>query len=105
MSWLVLIVSGVFEAVWATALSHSDGLRRLLPTAVFLGAVIVSMGGLAYALKEIPVGTGYAVWVAVGAVTTVAWAMLSGAEQASLVRILLILGIIACVAGLKLTAH
>ncbi|WP_103064338.1 DMT family transporter [Actinomyces qiguomingii] len=103
MSWLILVGSGLFEAVWATALSRSEGFTRLMPTVVFLLACLTSMTGLAYALREIPVGTGYAVWTAVGAATTAVWAMSTGAEPVSLVRVLLLTGLIACVAGLKLT--
>ncbi len=105
MSWLILVGSGLFEAVWATALAKSEGFRHLVPSLVFLVAAAISMGGLAIALKEIPVGTGYAVWVAVGAATTVAWAMVTGAEPVSIIRILLIAGLIGCVIGLKLTTH
>lgn len=105
MNWIVLIISGLFEAVWATALSRSEGLSRLAPSLVFLGGLVVSMAGLAWALRGIPVGTGYAVWVGVGAATTAAWAMATGAEAVSVVRILLLVGLVACVAGLKLTSH
>ncbi|GAA4622119.1 MULTISPECIES: DMT family transporter [Cellulomonas] len=104
MSWLVLVLSGVLEAVWATALGRSEGFTRLAPTVVFGVALIGSMGGLAWAMRELPTGTAYAVWVGVGASLTVAWAMLTGAEPASLVKVLLILGIVGCVVGLKL-AH
>lgn len=103
MAWLVLIISGMFEAVWATALGKSEGFTRLWPTVLFFVGAAVSMGGLGWALKTIPTGTGYAAWVGIGAVTTVVVAMVSGAEPASWVRILLITGLIACVAGLKLT--
>lgn len=105
MNWIVLVISGLFEAVWATALSRSEGFSRLVPSLVFLAALMVSMAGLAWALREIPVGTGYAVWVGVGAATTAVWAMATGAEPVSVVRILLLMGLVACVAGLKLTAH
>ena len=104
MAWIVLIASGLFEAVWATALSRSEGLTRLVPSLVFLAGGVVSVGGLAWALREIPVGTGYAVWVAVGAANTVVWAMATGAEPVSLVRVVLLLGIVGCVIGLKVTA-
>lgn len=97
----MLVVSGMFEAVWAVALDRSQGFSRLVPSLVFLVAAVISMGGLAYALKELPVGTGYAVWVAIGAVTTVVWSMATGEEAVSLLKILLLLGIIGCVAGLK----
>lgn len=102
MSWVVLVLSGVLEAVWATALSRSEGFSRLGPSAVFVVACALSMAGLAYALRELPVGTAYAVWVGIGAVTTVAWAMGTGAESISLVKVLLLMGIVGCVAGLKL---
>ncbi|KBZ68774.1 DMT family transporter [Mycobacterium colombiense] len=102
MAWLVLIASGVLEAVWATALSKSDGFSRLGPSLVFLVAVALSMTGLAVAMRTLPVGTSYAVWVGVGAVLTVAYAMLVGDEPASLIKLVLIGGIVACVAGLKL---
>lgn len=101
MSWVVLVVSGVFEAVWATALGRSDGLSRLAPTLVFLGALSVSMVGLGYAMRDIPTGTAYVVWVGVGGVATVAYAMLVGDEPASVAKVALVLGIVGCVAGLR----
>ncbi|MFN3867340.1 MAG: DMT family transporter [Demequina sp.] len=104
MAWFVLILSGALEAVWATALSRSEGFTRLWPSVVFGVALIASMGGLAFALRTLPVGTAYAIWVAIGAVLTVAYAMWSGAESVSLIKVLLILGIVGCVVGLKL-AH
>ncbi len=102
MSWLVLILSGVLEAVWATALGRSEGLSRPVPSIVFGVSLALSMAGLAYAMRELPVGTSYAVWVGIGASITVAFAMLTGTETASLAKVLLVAGIIACVAGLKL---
>ncbi|WP_062525369.1 DMT family transporter [Demequina rhizosphaerae] len=104
MSWIILILSGILEAVWATALGRSEGFTRVGPTAVFGVALAASMGGLAYAMRGLPVGTAYAVWVGIGAALTVGYAMATGAESASLLRIALILGIVGCVVGLKL-AH
>lgn len=104
MAWFVLVVSGLFEAVWATALSNSQGFTKLVPSVIFGIAVAISMGGLAWSMKTIPVGTGYAVWVGIGAVTTAAWAMASGAESASLLKVLFLLGIVGCVAGLHLVS-
>jgi quaternary ammonium compound-resistance protein SugE len=101
MAWFVLLVSGVLEAVWATALGKSDGLSRPLPTVVFVVGLILSMVGLAVALRDLPVGTAYAVWVGTGAVLTVGYAMLTGAESVSPVKILLLGGIVGCVVGLK----
>ncbi|GAB3277829.1 multidrug efflux SMR transporter [Sinomonas notoginsengisoli] len=101
MSWLVLLGSGALEAVWAAALERSRGLRAPLPTLVFACALAASMGGLAWALIEIPVGTGYAVWVGVGVVLTAVYAMVRRLERTTAARILALLGIAACVAGLK----
>ena len=105
LSWIVLVLSGVLEAVWATALGRSEGFTKVAPTIVFGVGLLLSMGGLAFALREIPVGTGYAVWVGIGAALTVTWAMVTGAEPASLVKVLLILGIVGCVIGLKLVSE
>ncbi|HEX2133362.1 MAG TPA: SMR family transporter [Actinophytocola sp.] len=101
MAWLVLVVSGVLEAVWATALDKSNGFTRLVPSIVFGVALVLSMAGLAVAMRELPVGTSYAVWVGIGAVLTVAYAMWTGAETVSVVKVLLLLGIVGCVIGLK----
>ena len=102
MAWLVLILSGVLEAVWATALGRSEGFSRAGPTAIFVVALVVSMAGLAYAMRSLPTGTSYAVWVGIGAVLTVGYGMVSGTESASVVRVLLILGIVGCVVGLQI---
>ena len=103
MYWLALILSGVLEAVWATALSRSDGFTRLTPTVVFAVALAASMAGLAYAMRGLPIGTAYAVWVGIGAALTAGYAMATGQEPASVVRVLLLVGIVGCVVGLKLT--
>lgn len=105
MDWVILVVSGVLEAVWATALGASRNFRRLWPTVVFVVALVLSMAGLAIAMTTIPVGTAYAVWVGIGAVLTVAYAMIFGGEKASIVKVLLLLGIIGCVIGLKLVGE
>ncbi len=94
MHWIVLLVSAVLEAVWATALSEGAYV-------LFVVAATLSMVGLSFAMKRIPVGTAYAVWVGIGAALTVAWAMITGAEAVSLWKIGFLTGIIACVIGLK----
>ena len=103
MHWFVLVLSGVLEAVWATALGRSEGFTRLAPSAVFAGALVLSMVGLAYAMRGLPTGTAYAVWVGIGAALTAGYAMATGAEPASVLRVLLLAGIVGCVIGLKLT--
>lgn len=103
MTWLVLILSGVLEAVWAIALSKSESFSRAVPSLVFLVALALSMAGLAYALRELPVGTSYAVWVGIGAALTVVYAMVSGAESVSPLKLVFLAGIVSSVIGLKLT--
>lgn len=101
MSWIVLVVSGVLEAVWATALGKSEGFTRPVPTVVFAVTVVASMVGLAFAMRSIPTGTAYAVWVGIGAALTVGYAMATGTEAVSVAKVLLILGLVGCVVGLK----
>jgi quaternary ammonium compound-resistance protein SugE len=107
MSWIILIVSGVLEAVWATALGKSEGFTKLWPSIIFGVALVVSMGGLAWAMRDISTGTAYAVWVGIGASLTVAWAMITGDTDVSWVKILLLVGLVGCIVGLKLvdTGH
>lgn len=101
MSWIVLVVSGLFEAVWATALGRSEGFTKLGPSLAFAGALVISMGGLAWAMRELPIGTSYAIWVGIGAVGTVGYAMVTGTEPVSALRLALIAGLIGCIVGLK----
>ncbi|WBB72209.1 multidrug efflux SMR transporter [Micromonospora sp. WMMD1128] len=102
MAWIVLVLSGLLETAWAVALDRSAGFTRPLPTAVFAGTLAGSMAGLAYALRDIPVGTGYAVWVGIGAVGTALVGMLALGEPANLPRIACLLLVVAGVVGLKL---
>ena len=104
MAWLVLVASGVIEAVWATAMARSEGFSRLLPSLIFAVSLLFSMAGLAFAMRSLPTGTSYAVWVGVGAVLTVGYAMLTGDETASPVKLLLIAGVVGCIAGLKVVS-
>lgn len=102
MAWVVLLVSAVLEAVWATALGLSQGFTQPTAVVVFAVALVASLGGLGWAVREIPIGTAYAVWTGLGAALTVGYAVLSGAESASVWKLLFLSGIVACVAGLKL---
>ncbi len=102
MSWVILVVSGVLEAVWATALGKSEGFTKVGPTVVFGVALVASMIGLAWAMRDISTGTAYAVWVGIGAALTVGYAMITGTEPFTVVRALLMLGLVGCVVGLKL---
>ncbi len=99
--WIILLASAILEAVWATALGLSNGFTQLIPTLVFAAAASLSMLGLGIAVKRIPLGTAYAVWVGIGAALTVGWAMITGVEAASPLKLLFIAGIVGCAAGLK----
>lgn len=101
MAWLVLLISAVLEAVWATALSQSNGLTVLVPSVVFFVATVLSVVGLGWSMRTIPTGTAYAVWTGIGAVLTVVWAAVTGAEPLSPLKVVFLAGIIACVVGLK----
>ncbi|CAM3616502.1 DMT family transporter [Isoptericola cucumis] len=105
VAWVVLLASALLEAVWATALGASEGFTVLGDTIVFVVALAFSMLGLGYAAKHIPIGTAYAIWTGVGAALTVAWAMLTGTETASLLKALFLVGIIGCAIGLKMVGH
>lgn len=101
LSWLMLLGSAVLEAVWATALGLSGNLTILMPTFVFVVTATLSMVGLGLAIRLIPLGTAYSVWVGIGAALTVGWAMATGNESFSVLRLVFIVGIVACAAGLK----
>lgn len=101
MAWLVLVLSGVLEAVWAVALGKSEGFSRLTPSLVFVVAIALSMAGLGYAMRTLPIGTAYAVWVGIGASLTVAFGMASGSESVTAIKVLLLVGLLGCVIGLK----
>lgn len=104
MAWVILVASGAFEAVWAIALGKSEGFSRLWPSIIFIAALVVSMAGLAVAMKSLPAGTSYAVWVSIGAALAVGYSMLAGDESISVLKIALLLGLVACVVGLKFAA-
>lgn len=105
MDWVILVVSGAMEAVWAQALDRSEGFTQLVPSVVFVVALAASMLGLSHAVRTIPLGTAYAVWVGIGAALTVAWGVISGAEAFFWPKALLIAGLVACVVGLKLVGE
>lgn len=101
MAWVVLVLAGVLETVWAVALEATKGFSRPVPTVVFAVALAFSMGGLAYAMRSIPLGTGYAVWVGIGAVGTALYGMLATGDTVSAARITCLVLIVGGVVGLK----
>ncbi len=101
MAWFVLVVSGLFEAVWATALGRVTGWCDVRSIGVFVAGLAISMTGLAWAMRSLPTGTSYAVWVGIGAVATVGVAALAGDEQISAAKAFLLVVIVAGVIGVK----
>lgn len=104
MAWVFLIVGGLFEVGFTTSLRFVEGFRNLPWTLAFLVSVSLSMGLLERAARTIPMGTAYAVWGGIGAVGTVAVGMAYFEEPATTVRLLLILAIVTCIAGLRISA-
>ncbi|MET0989925.1 MAG: multidrug efflux SMR transporter [Glaciihabitans sp.] len=102
MPWIVLLISAALEAVWATALGQSDGFTQLVPSIVFGVGLVLSMLTLSVAARHIPISTAYAIWTGTGAALTVTWAMLTGEEAASTLKVVFLIGIVAAVVGLKL---
>jgi quaternary ammonium compound-resistance protein SugE len=103
MNWILLIVAGLFEVGWAIGLKYTEGFTRLWPTVWTIMAMIVSLGLLGIAMKGLPVGTAYGIWVGVGAVGTVILGIVLLGESASMTRMISIALIIAGIIGLKLS--
>ncbi|MBD8620436.1 multidrug efflux SMR transporter [Sphingomonas sp. CFBP 13728] len=104
MAWIYLLLGGVFEVGFTTCLRYTDGFKNLTWTGGFAVCALLSFLFLEVATRTIPLGTGYAVWTGIGALGTVVIGMVWFGEPSTPIRILLILGLVACVAGLKLTS-
>lgn len=104
-SWMLLLVAGLLEVVWAIGLKYTEGFSRLLPSVITIAAMIASVWLLALALKGIPVGTGYAVWTGIGAVGTAILGIVLFSEPATAARLACIGLIVAGIFGLKLVSN
>jgi quaternary ammonium compound-resistance protein SugE len=104
MAWIILLLAGLFEVAWAIGLKYTDGFTRPWPTALTLAAMVASVLLLGVAMKSLPVGTAYAVWVGVGAVGTAILGIVLFAEPASAGRLISLGLIVAGIVGLKLAA-
>lgn len=104
MSWVYLVVAGVLEIGWAIGLKYTEGFSRLVPTVLTIGAMIASVALLGLALRELPVGTGYAVWTGIGAVGTAILGIILFSEPATALRIGSIALIVGGIVGLKLAS-
>lgn len=102
VSWIILIVSGMFEAGWAITLPKMEMFTRLWPSVIFSVSMVISVGGLGLAMKHVPTGPGYAVWAGVGAVTTAAIGMIWMSEDINIPKIISIALIISGIVGLSL---
>ncbi|HEY1147371.1 MAG TPA: quaternary ammonium compound efflux SMR transporter SugE [Pseudoduganella sp.] len=106
MHWIVLFLAGLLEVVWAVGLKYTHGFTRLVPSAITLAAMAGSVGLLGLALRQLPLGTAYAVWTGIGTVGTVIYGIVIMNEPAGIARIACIAMIVAGIAGLKLlSAH
>ncbi len=104
MAWLLLVLAGLFEVGWAIGLKYTDGFTRPLPTLATVAAMIISVGMLGVAMKSLPVGTAYAVWVGVGAVGTAILGIVLMGESAAPGRLISLGLIVAGIVGLKLAS-
>ncbi len=102
MAWLLLIIAGFLEVAWAIGLKYTDGMTKPLPTTATIAAMVVSVWLLGIAMKSLPVGTAYSVWVGVGAVGTVILGIILFKEPANVARLASIGLIVAGIVGLKL---
>lgn len=103
MNWLVLIVAGLFEIGWAVGLKYTEGFTRFWPTVGTVLSMVISLALLGIAMKSLPLGTAYAVWVGVGAVGTAIFGILLLGESAHFLRLLSLGLIVAGIIGLKIT--
>ena len=104
MPWIILVLAGLFEIGWAIGLKYTEGFTRLWPSVWTIAAMIVSLGLLGLAMKSLPVGTAYAVWVGVGAVGTAILGIVLLGEPATAGRIASLALIVAGIVGLKLSS-
>ncbi len=104
MPWIILVLAGLFEVGWAIGLKYTDGFTKLWPTVGTVAAMIISLGLLGVAMKSLPVGTAYAIWVGVGAVGTVILGIVLFQEPMNALRMVSVALIIAGLIGLKLAS-
>jgi len=105
MSWIILLIAGLLEVVWAVGLKYTHGFSRLTPSIITVTAMIVSIVLLSWAMKTLPTGTAYAVWTGIGAVGAAITGMVLLGESTSPARILILALIVAGIIGLKLSTH
>ena len=103
MVWFMLVIAGLFEVVWAIGLKYTDGFTRLIPSVISVVAMVLSVGLLGLAMKTLPIGTAYAVWVGIGVIGTALLGMLVFGESVSLLKIVSLALIVLGIVGLKIS--
>lgn len=101
MSWAILVVAGVLEAVWAVGLKYTEGFTRLVPSVLVGIAIVASMGLLGVAARNLPISTAYPVWVGIGTVGAVLFGMVVLKEPASAMKVVFLVLLIGAIIGLK----
>lgn len=104
MAWVILVIAGLLEVVWAVGLKYSDGFSRLWPSVLTISTMLLSFWLLGLAMRSLPVGTAYGVWVGIGAVGTVIYGILFLSEPAGMIRLISICLILLGIVGIKLTS-
>ena len=105
MSWTILFLAGIFEIFWAIGLKYSDGFTKLIPTIFTVVTMMLSFYLLSLALKSLPIGTAYAIWVGIGTIGTVIGGIILFGESINFIRLLSILFILLGIIGLKFTTN
>ena len=103
MTWIILILAGLLEVVWAVGLKYAEGFTKLVPSALTLAAMAGSVGMLGLALRTLPLGTAYAIWTGIGTVGTVIYGIVMLNEPASAMRLTCIAMIVGGIIGLKIS--
>lgn len=105
MAWLILVLAGIFEVIWAVGLQYSQGFTKLTPSLWTIAAMLISFALLGVSVKTLPVGTAYCVWVGIGTIGTVLMGIYLFNEPASLMRLSFVALVVIGVVGLKLTTQ
>ncbi|MBK1813207.1 quaternary ammonium compound efflux SMR transporter SugE [Clostridium sp. YIM B02505] len=105
MKWLFLVIAGLFEVCWAVGLKYSEGFTKVMPSIITVGGMIASFYFLSLALKDLPLGTAYAIWTGIGTIGTVILGIILFKEPMDIIRLICIAFIVAGIIGLKLVSH
>lgn len=102
MEWIILVLAGIFEVVWASGLKYTEGFTKMIPSSLTIGAMIISFWLLSLSFKTLPLSTSYAVWTGIGTVGTVIFGIMWLGESADPFKLFFVLLILIGIVGLKL---